>query len=238
MAEARQMTETAEFKAAVQAAVAAALPDILAQIKASGSAAAEGSDEGFARGLAMAIAQLSDQGTGRKRVAPEVIAARDAARKRMVTLIAEARARGEVPRYHLVNMVYLDEMKVQPVWIDPITKRQKPTEIEWPGVPNEAMRPINEVAKAIFAAFKESIGSTAPEDLVADLPKSMTANGLVVKTGGASVRPIAVNVDGESQKPHGQGLRLPQRHEGNASFEDIRVLGTVAPPARVGATGV
>ena len=88
MAEARQMTETAEFKAAVQAAVAAALPDILAQIK--GSAAAEGGDEGFARALAMEIAQLSDQGTGRKRVAPEVIAARDAARKRMVTLIAEA----------------------------------------------------------------------------------------------------------------------------------------------------
>lgn len=221
----------ADFQNAVNEAVARAIPGIVAQLsKARGTA--DRDDSTFAEGLAMAIAQLTDQGTGRKRVAPEIVEARAKARERMTGLIVEARAAGEIPSYQLRNKVYLDEVLVDPLYVDPATKNQKPTEIDWPGVPNEAMIPINDTAKEIHKAFIESIGSIAPEHQVAGKPFAVTAGGLVVKGGSSALR--QVTAFREHENVASEGLRIRGR-EAPGKHKEIRVLGTVHEPARVGA---
>jgi hypothetical protein len=236
-ANARPITETPEFHKAVADAVAKAIPDIVAHLSAIRGAPA-GDDKAFAEGLAMAIAALTDQGTGRKRVAPEIVEQRSKARTRMAELLIAAKAENRIPSYRLTNKVYLDEVLVDPIYIDPASKSQKPTEIDWPGVPSEAMIPINDVAREIHAAFCLSIGSVAKEHLIAEKPFAVTANGLVVKSGGLALRPASVlgmNPEAQQQAT-GEGLRIKGRGTGiPGEHKEVRVLGTVAAPARVGA---
>lgn len=224
------LVETPEFKAALQEAVAQIVPDLLAQLSAARGAPASG-DAAFADQIAMAIAQLTDQGTGRKRVAPEIIAQRARARERMTKLIVEARANGLVPTYQLRNKVYLDEVLVDPVYVDPATKSVTPVQIDWPGVPSEAMAPVNDVARSIHGAFMESIGSVEtgiPEDRL-----GVTAGGLVVKNGAVQPRRELGSLDGQPPSG-GEGLRLRHKELAPAQHKTINVLGTVAAPARVG----
>ena len=239
------ITETPEFKKAVADAVAAAVPDIVARLTAGG--ATTSADQGFAERLSMAIAQLTDQGTGRRHIAPEVLRAQSAQRKKMLDLIleariawSEARARGDeaamaaaMPTYTLRAKVFLDEVRVDPFWIDSKTHMQMPTQIDWPSVPNEAMIPANDVAKTIFAAFSGSIGTLQEIDRQPEAQYHTTRGGLVVKgppprgvpqTGAGSRTP--------GQPESGEGLRIKHRGDGMGEFKELRVLGTVAQPAR------
>ena len=221
--------ETAEFKAAVAEAAAKAVEGILSTLNAGREVAgtteapAASIDNRFAEGLAMALAQLTDQGTGRKRVAPEIIRKRGEARDLMEALILEARAKGRVPKYRLRNKIYFDEMLVDPMYIDRSTKAAMPTMIEWPGVPNEALVPENDVAKDIHAAYLESIGSVAKEVVSAQY---VTAGGLVVNGRAPARREVGGGASA------GEGLRIA--HRSGSGNEDvlINVLGTVAAPAR------
>lgn len=247
MTETKPLHETDEFKAAVAKAtaeaVAAAIPGILSQItQAKGGLPVSAGEQSWAEGLAMAIAQLNDQGTGRKRVAPEVVKARDEARKEMTRLIIEAKtfhdkakadgnlemANSYLPLYQLRNKVYLDEILIEPVYMDAATKSPRPTEIGWPSVPSEAMVPVNDVAKGIFEAFSNSIGST-------DWQKKpdvfgITANGLVVKNGAVTKKRELPSADGHIQT---EGLTIRRGgRTGTENFKEIPVLGTVAAPAR------
>jgi hypothetical protein len=223
------VTKTPEFAAAVAEASAKAVAEILAKMQPAGQAATAG-DQNFAEMLAMSIAQLTDQGTGRKRLAPEVLRARAEARDRMQELIIAARRDGVVPRYTLVAKVYLDEILVEPKWIDSQHIAQD-TVIEWPGVPSEAMRPANDVAQGIYDAFMDSIGSTtavAPEQ-----PMHVTAGGLVVHGRGQLRRgqQPAGQPRGLGAQDVGEGLRIP--HKGApGQYKPVNVLGSVAPPAR------
>lgn len=239
------VTETPEFKTALEAGIAAATERILATLAAAKGAAAPGvtdasepvalttSDRGFAEGLALAIANIGNQGVGRtKIVAPEVLAARDGARERMIDLIIQARADGVAPAYRLTQKCYLDEQMVEPMWIGP-DHVARPTEIEWPGVPNHAMVPVNEIATEIHAAFMASVGSTVstPRDDTRSL--AITAGGVVVRGGSRSMNRNEANQVGNQRgaDPHGEGLKLRGRTMPGA-VREINVLGTVASPAR------
>lgn len=235
-ADAVPITETAEFKDAVSAAASKAAAEILASLQANQGGQTKQGDANFAEGLALAIAQLSSQGTGRaKPVAPEVLKARTDARERMTELIVAARARGDVPTYELRNKVYLSEVLIDPVYIDPATKEQRPTSIDWQGVPSEAMIPTNEIAKAIHEAFSNSIGVVTIDSTKFIKPEhfSVTGQGLVVRGGSQALRPMHVG-NGQQGDPNADdGLRVHGRG-GQGKTKTINVLGSVAAPARVG----
>ena len=177
---ARSIMERDDFKSAVAKAVAEVLKQARAEEGTQGSA----SDPTWMRALAMEISQLTDQGTGRKRVAPEIIRSRQVSRELMVKLIAKARAAGRTATYRVRAKTLLADRVVEPYWIDNLHTAQ-PTIIDWDGIPNEAMVPENKTAKEIYEAYKGWIGSTervVPEDSLA-----ITPGGLVVHGGAASI---------------------------------------------------
>lgn len=219
------LDETPEFQAAVAAAVAKAVPEILAQVNETRG------DTSWAQSLAMAIATVSDQGVGtRKRVAPEVLKSREDARQRMVDLIVAARAAGRLPSYRLTNKVLLDEQLIDPVWIDKNHTAQ-PTEIDWPGVPNEAMTPINDTAKEIHAAFIESIGSIAKEHQVMHDPLKITKGGLVVRGAPSAASHETTLERVNAQIKTDEGVRVKHKDQGGR-YKEVNILGSIHKPAQ------
>ncbi len=182
------------------------------------------------QGLALAIAEVSDQGTSRKRVAPEVLNARAKARVRMEEMVKEAKAlpadSTEIPIYELTGKIYFDEHFVDPYFrdTDHVVKRRR---IQWDGVPNEAMLPVNDRAHAIHQAFLDSIGTvvkTAPTATV-------TAKGLTIM--GPSVRGKMVATVGADLGMAESGSRFRTLGETKpGQVTEVAVLGTVAPRAR------
>ena len=231
--EAAPIEQTQEFQDAVAAATDRIKADILAQIASASrapTAPAPNTDHAFADMLAMAIAGLTDQGSGRKHVAPQVIKARAEARERMMMLIVASRASGTLPTYELRNKVYLDEVLVDPIWIDPASKEQRATVIEWRSVPNDVMVPVNEVAKEIFAAYKDSVG-TVDDAPIQPAIQGVTAGGLTIRSGSKAVRPV-VAFDNAPDKQHTEG-GLNIAHRGKpGQFVEKHILGTIATPAR------
>lgn len=208
---------------------------ILAKLAEANASAPGGTVNATMAALSMSIAQLTDQGTGKKRIAPEVIVAREKAHDRMVVLINETSARGGKPLYQLRGKVLLDEVLVDPQYIDQFHRAQ-PQQIIWPGIPNEAMDPLNEDAKAIYAEYREWIGGGSPRDLGV---AKVTARGLVVMQRGPAVFKDEM---GEALGPEAQhvgvpgssgtgGLQIPGRGQAG-HYVEKRVLGTVAEPAR------
>jgi hypothetical protein len=230
------ITETDEFKSAVAKAAADALSELLPSLKEarrSQGTTDEGSDPTWMRALAMEISQLTDQGTGRRRVAPEVLRARQEARARMTQLIIDARAAKKLATYRVKAKTLLADRVVEPFWIASDHSAQ-PTIIDWDGIPNEAMVPENKTASAIFDAFMDSIGSSAkvvPEDALA-----ITPGGLVVHGGAASISSGVRQVRAAEQKQTGnaaseQGLNIHHKNE-PGRFVEKRILGSIAEPAR------
>ena len=230
------VTETEEFKAAVAKAASEAISELLPSLKqarAEQGTQDEGSDPTWMRALAMEISQLTDQGTGRRRVAPEILRSRQMAREKMTKLLIEARAAKKLATYLVRTKTYIADRVVEPFWIASDHTAQ-PTIIDWDGVPNEAMVPQNKTAKAIHDAFMESIGSTAkvvPEDALA-----VTPGGLVVHGGAASISGGKRRVQEPEARQTGdaapeQGLNI---HNKNAPgrFVEKRILGSIADPAR------
>jgi hypothetical protein len=236
------VTESPEFKKALADAVAAVLPAAVAsavaavqtELVASAAkqpkgAAAATLGEDFASRLALAIAEISDQGTSRKRVAPEILAARAKAHERAVKRLSQARDEGEQPEYRLVSKVYLNEQFIEPYMPGP-NKQPLPTEIIWLGMPNDAMRPLNQSAREIYELFRASVGSAEPIKGADNRSVSMTRNGLVIKgLGAAQRREVAAPM------PFEDGLGVKNQNDPTAPF--VHVLGTIAPPARQNVAG-
>ena len=91
--------ETPEFKAAVADAVNQAAgriqKEILAKLSAGRDSGGDATgDQRFAEQVAMAIASLTDQGVGRRTVAPKILRQRAEARQLMTELIVEAKQKG------------------------------------------------------------------------------------------------------------------------------------------------
>ena len=201
---------------------------IKAAMEASGAAvAAPGADKTWMAELAMQFASLADQGSGKIRIAPEEMTKRSKARDRMADLIADAIANSNEPAYRLRSMVYLGDRKIPPIWIDR-EHRQQPTEIGWYGVPNEAMEPANDAARAIYAAFGESIGATTQR---ATGPMRITAGGLTILKGAqfadpaTDQAPVAAPMARNHLEPTIRGRGAPP------SRISTHVLGTIMPPA-------
>lgn len=243
--EKKKLADTPEFKAAVAEAVGKLLPELAVQLaearKAAGTsdAADVGGDMSWMRQLALTMAEISDQGTHRKRVAPELLAKRTAARERMGKLILAARAAGEMPEYRLIGEVYLNETRIAPFTNDPATKRPVPTDIGWTGAPNEVMRPLNEVAQGIFGAFMESIGGDTELTNWAKGGKSgnngpawVTANGLYVKGATSAQRRTIGNLADSNASVPALADTLVAKRSNDPTAQFVNVLGTVHPPAR------
>lgn len=235
-------TSSPEF----QAAVAAATEQVIRQLGHAAPAKGDADGEDFVKRLALSIAELSDQGTQRKRVAPEILAKRAEARDRMFELLIanrrkvkedrEAGKTPELPHYKVINKTYLNETFVEPFRVDLVTKAAVPTEIYWEGAPNECMRPLNAVATPIFEEFVKSIGGSAAYKAKnsAFAPDnrdfSVTPAGLVVRGLNASAKRTVGNLGDPIADPFADSLSVKQAHDPSQEF--VRVLGTVAEPAR------
>ena len=236
-AAAKRMEDTPQFQEAVAAGIASATDAITERIlkqlttaRGNSEAVDEAGDQGFAQALAMAIANLTDQGIGFKKVSPEIVRARAEGRERMVELLIAARAEEQIPVYNLRNKVYLDEVLIDPIYIDPASKEQRQTEIEWQGAPNEAMVPVNDVAKGIHRAFMDSIGGRSTRNYEQKGLAGVTGGGLVIRSGSKAVRPITALGDKAPVITEG-GLKIPHKNQGGRYVEK-NILGTIAPPAR------
>jgi hypothetical protein len=252
------MTQSPEFKKAVADSVTSALAELMPQLSAarqSAGTASESGDRSLMQELAMAISQLTDQGSGRSRVAPEIIQQRADARKRMTDLIIEAYAEGKVATYQLRNKIHVDDRIIEPFWIRSDHTSQ-PTEIDYPGIPNEAMVPMNDTAKAIFGAFKDSIGSVhagkgkdghmLPEmERLGITPKGVVVRNSAVSQSAARATPAgrdAVPMQWEDGKmpayeaPQVNGdvpVTVKIHHENTQGrYVDKHILGTIQTPAR------
>jgi hypothetical protein len=225
-----------DFEAAVAAAVDARMEAFFERIaKQQGAApAAEGDAQTLFRQMALAIAEISDQGSNRKRVAPEVLAARAKAHERMVEAILEAKraheeGRAERPKYRAIGKMYLNERFIEPFVVDPVTKRPRSVEFRWSGVPNEVMRPLNKPAEEIFKHYLASLGSVVKEDVAT--PMWITAGGLVIE-GEGPISKSGRKRSGQDFGDFGEDLEVDQPNASDPTKPWINVLGTVAAPAR------
>ncbi len=229
------LTATPEFKAAVNEAVQQALAQFKTSLMGDAGDAKkpEGEDNfAFARQLAMAIGEVADQGTNRKRVAPEILAQRAEAHERCVALLMKARAEGKKPEYRLTSKVNLNEQLIEP-FMRGSDGKPKPTVIRYSGMPNDAMVPLNDVAKAIYREYSLSIGSVEAERKAADR-MWMTPEGVVIVGNGPARRALpgfndttGIGPQVEDEFPEELGI-IDNADPRSATH---RVLGTVAAPA-------
>lgn len=212
-----------EAQAIIAATAERLANDLLAKRQDAGTASQPG-DMTLVRGLAVAINELNGQ--NKKIVPAELLERRRNGQADMEELILEARSKGMVPEYELTRAQYLDEVLVAPTYVDR-NHVQTRTRIEWPKVPNEGMRPVNDIAHRIYNLFLESIGgataninagqrSTIPEK-AGDLR--------VVHLGDQRQEPSHVG------KPRSGDLKIVGRHQ-QGDVVETAILGTVAQPAR------
>lgn len=251
-------TTTPEFKAAVVAAAKEAVAETLASFKAApnGGSTKEETMQ-VLRDMAMAIAEVNDQGSQRKRWAPEVMARMAEGAEKLRMLLAEAKhnydearhRRDEAgmlrwrPEYRLTAMCVLNEVMVQPWEKKGPQVPPTPVDIYWSGAPNDAMVPTNDIAKRIFSAFRQSCDGRTK--IVAESgPAWITEGGLVIK----GARPPARRTN-QTQVVEGmfaveeEDAAVPGFDDtflikgtpgvpGDPNAEFVNVLGTIAPAAR------
>lgn len=245
MAEPTDFTQTQEFKSAVQEAATAAAAEAMAKLMADfkpasddRGASVDSESDAWAKRLATYIANLSDQRDGRKFVAPEIVEDMRRARDRMHALLHAVRDRGLRPEYTVIAKTQLNEQLIEP-FTQTDDRKVKATHIVWTGVPNEAMRPLNDVAKEIFAAFSDSISGKALELNQDQRPIFLTYSGLVVNGTPPARKTIGggeVNRDFSfsDQMVVVDESAIGDPYDRNAPH--VRVLGTLADPARQNAT--
>lgn len=234
------LTES-ELEAKIAAAIRAALP--AAPIGAS-AGVSDDVKELFSE-LVLQMTEVNQQGQPKTKISPEEARKRQTATERAWELIHAAREKGDKPEYKLVTPVYLNERLVTPY-----TRAEKggkviQREIIWTGMPSNGMLPVNKVAKEIFAAFKESIGSSIHLGRVVgphggatrtdDRPYVMTPGGLTVK--GEPDRKANATA---SEHPFADALEIeaPAHDNNNPNSEFVNVLGTVAKPLRRSGAGM
>jgi len=236
------VTETPEFKDAVAKAVAesvaTALSGIQDRFQATGAAPVAGTND-WMQQLAVTLAEIGNQGTGRKTVPPHIMKQRADARELMIDLIVKAKAERRPATYQLRSKVLLNNHLIEPFWITK-DKTTQPTEIDWAGVPNDAMVPMNDTAKAIFAAFMDSVGTM--EKIVPEERLGVTPNGLVVRNSAVMQtmrkRTDATTFDATAEPQHvgsgDEGEEALTVHHTNqpGRYKEVNVLGTIQEPAR------
>lgn len=235
--------DTPEFKAAldaVRAEVRAEFNVLLAGIKA---APAE-TDADWGERLALGIAELTDQGTNRKRVAPAEMVERRNAFERMGVLLSrdwKAAPRAEWPRYRLRAKILANDRVIDP-FRRGADNETVPVSILHIGIPNLAMIPENDTAKAIMTEFVRYQGGSKEANSIAPAqPAWVTQKGTVIvgSEPSAAQRNVAHRVQGE-----GIYIDADADNESRDTFEitsptdpratKVPVLGTITEPAQVG----
>lgn len=240
----KDVTKTAEFKQAVESAVTEVVSR-LAQIRAETASgpASEGENDMIGR-LALSIGEIANQTSGRKIVAPDELASRARSRSRMLDLLQRIHEQRLVPEYALTSETYLNDTLVKPFEND-ATGAIVQVEIEWDGIPNEAMRPLNAVAEELYDAFLGSIGGfTDATKNTRNDPYWVTKNGLTIKGRGGSRRTVGSlgdsNIAAAADTPASPTFssRFSKKgdpHDPRAT--SVSVLGTIAPQARQNGQG-
>ena len=196
----------------------------------------DGQSKDLAQQIAMAIAELTDQGTNRKRVAPEILAARAKAYDRLIKQLSEARDKADaaldagdkleaarwLPEYRVVTKTFLTDRIVEP-WRRGGNNDLVPTEIIWRGVPNNSLRPLNAIATKLFETFQAWVGT---EGLLRAEPSFMTPGGVIIK--GEAPAGSRLGIPDELRAPDLEITGDPT----DPTASHIRVLGTIAEPAR------
>lgn len=263
-------TNTPEFQALVrkevEKAVAAGIMAAQASSeRAESPPAIEGGDfRSMMREMALAIAEVSDQGRDDRhtRIPPEVLVRREEAKQRMGEAIMETRANVKAlreagrkreaaaaqPRYRAIGKMYLNEIIIEPFYMDPGTKQLVAREFYWNGPPSEAMRPVNQPALVIFGHYRDWIGGISAEKT----PEAwVTQKGLVMIVGGKSTPPASAmkhsrldplgsyetdysDIENEAPSPFENELDVGDFNAKDPTRPTINVLGTLAPAARQG----
>lgn len=226
-----QLTASPEFQAAVAAQVAKLLADLAPAPRVGESAALEG----IVDRLAMGIANLSRQNAGHVYVAPAILKQRAEARDRMLDLMADAQQAGDVPTYQLTTKIQLmgewGPEIVEPLWVDAL-HIERPTMIDWPGEPNDGMKPMNPIAEKIFAAYKDSIGSVERFEPKRHL--GTTAKGRVVSGNGVPHKRQVSQAEREGGGP--AAFRVHHRDQ-PGQLVTRNIMGTIMPGATVRVPG-
>lgn len=243
------MHERPEFKAAVAETAATVVKALLASgampaQAVEGAVATAGIDDNtktLFREMAMSMAEISDQGTQRKRVSPDILAKREAAGVRMFEILSQvhtnleaARREGDqvaieawTPQYRVIAKICFNERVVEPFKAGP-DKQPVPNDIFWNGPPSDSLKPLNAIAIKIFGEYKQWLGTAvdlgktkfAPDNR----PVWITAGGLVVKGDPPNKRFVAATPEFEND--------LSEKANGDPTAPFVHVLGTVAAPAR------
>lgn len=225
-----KVTDSDDFKAAVDRAVEDRVKAIetrlfeqLAAANAGGGNASGVLGEIMDR-LSVNLQAVAQQGERTKPLSAEELRKREEAHSKMEALIAASRLPGaEKPEYKVISKIYFQERFIEPFRQDPVTKAMVHNVVGWTGAPNDALMPLNDVAKAIFQAWLGYTGGKSALVPTADTrPLYMTAAGLTVRGEPPKRRTM-----GAEQEMAGDDLSL--RNDVNAPT--IAVLGTVAPRA-------
>jgi hypothetical protein len=225
--EARQ----AEIDSKVEERVKAMLPSLVASMtteitakvmQAGGGSGGMGADmQGFIRNMAVDMAKIADPRNERKTVSPEVAASREEGRQKLMTLLSEAAVavdKGEeAPIYVLINKCFLGGVKFEPQQENATTHRMEDVEINWLRIPNQSMRPVCVRAKAIHAAYLQSI-SNGIGQLGSPPPGSWVITGNKIRRRGMFA----------DEPPATGGIR--REDPAMRQRKTVPVLGTLAEP--------
>jgi hypothetical protein len=126
------------------------------------------------------------------------------------------------PRYRIISPVVLDDDLIVPFVPDPATKKSIPVAVHYALEPNDAMTPLNDIAREVHAAFRESRGVRTDIEKRSIKPSWMTESGLVLSGSGQRRRemPPLPNV-------------VRDVDAGGPSIDDVshvQVLGKTHPP--------
>lgn len=187
--EARPITETPEFQAALDARVDAAIAAALARFQGPAPAPPGSGDGQMIDRLAIALGRMMGQnGIGQNYVDPAIIAHRQDAARRLRDLLLELRAAKDEPSWRLIEPVHMSLGRdgyalIEPLFRDPATHRTEQTEIGSYAVPNLGMRPANAAATRVWALFTESIGHNTEADEVDLSEYTLTESGATIRKG-------------------------------------------------------
>lgn len=244
-----------EFQTAVQAEVQRQLAGVMAKFSGSEPIQVGGDVDGAGlkdlfRQMAMSIAEVGDQGSGRRRVPPAVMAAREAAKERMTVSITKfleivraAQDRGDrrtvelnYPHYQVTGKMYLGDTMLEPYTVDPVTKLPKSVDIRWLGAPNPNLSPINAPAEEIFRHFCDWVGLS--HEGRQEKPVWISAGGLVIASDNVPAHRLAMpeGGGGPTMKPEFGDALMGQHEKRSLNASDItkpriNVLGTLAAAA-------
>lgn len=226
----KKVVDTPEFKDAVAAAVTAALGDKLSSLGTGDAASGNPADAlgQILEKLSVNLQALNNQGQRNKPLAPAEIQKRENAETRMIELLAESRKlpQADWPRYRLTAKVVIGERLIEPFYKRDSKGPALPTEIAYTGVPNDAMLPLDDSAKLIFNAWRETTGGQTILVPTADTrPLHVTAAGVVVR-GDPPKRSTMAPADAPEEM-----VALSNDH----TQPEVAVLGTVAKKARTNA---